>query len=71
MRCRGGHKDSLIRQYAPNLLKHGSTNDERSDGGPIKLAQSIGATVADMDNVALFPNCFSVPQLGDDFKVGR
>jgi cytochrome b involved in lipid metabolism/succinate dehydrogenase/fumarate reductase flavoprotein subunit len=58
--------NSFIKKHGAALLKHGSTNDERTDGSGIVLAQGVGATTEDMENITLFPNCFTIDQ---EFKV--
>ena len=48
-------KDSLLKEYVPNIMKFPTTNGPQTRGDGMKIARSIGADLVDMDQVQIHP----------------
>eukprot|EP00928_Gymnodinium_smaydae_P038749 TRINITY_DN2664_c0_g3_i3.p1 TRINITY_DN2664_c0_g3~~TRINITY_DN2664_c0_g3_i3.p1 ORF type:complete len:1003 (+),score=297.36 TRINITY_DN2664_c0_g3_i3:444-3011(+) len=63
-------KDSILARARPDLLKCATTNDERSAGSGLKLAQLVGAEARNLDKVQLFPNAIAAPGTENEDESG-
>ena len=48
-------KDSLLKEYVPNIMKFPTTNGPQTTGWGVKIARRIGADLVDMDQVQIHP----------------
>jgi flavocytochrome c len=53
--------NSLLAEYAPDLVKVPTTNGAFATGDGVKMAREIGATLQDMDKIQLHPTGFIDP----------
>ena len=51
-------KDSLLKEFAPNLLKFPTTNGFQTNGSGMKIVRKIGGDLIHMDKIQLHPTGF-------------
>ncbi|RKP18852.1 FAD/NAD(P)-binding domain-containing protein, partial [Rozella allomycis CSF55] len=52
------YNDSLLKEFAPNLLSLATTNGKWATGDGVKIARKIGVSLVDMDKVQVHPTGF-------------
>eukprot|EP00928_Gymnodinium_smaydae_P038746 TRINITY_DN2664_c0_g2_i1.p1 TRINITY_DN2664_c0_g2~~TRINITY_DN2664_c0_g2_i1.p1 ORF type:complete len:1009 (+),score=201.31 TRINITY_DN2664_c0_g2_i1:106-3027(+) len=62
-------KNSIIAQKRPDLLSYPTSNDGRSNGAGVRLAEAVGAGTRRLDAVQLFPNTLEAPGGASSLKI--
>jgi flavocytochrome c len=57
--------DSLIKEFAPHLIKYPTTHASTSTGDGVKMGRSVGAQLVDMERILVHPIGFIDPKQPD------